>query len=91
MSRYPFKEEESYSRTYVISVIETHIRNGTYQNEDVARAWVKKLRESTHDPIVWTPSTEKGFGRSPMDPNNWRTEKGAPIWKRVTVSVNDLP
>jgi hypothetical protein len=91
MSRYPFKKGESYSRTYVIDVIETHIRNGTYRNEAAARPWAKQLRKSTHDPIVWTPSTERGFGRSPMDPNNWRAEAGAPIWEPVNVSVNDLP
>jgi hypothetical protein len=91
MSRYPFKEGESYSQKYVIDVIERNIRNGTYSNEAAARAWVKQLRKSTHDPIVWAPSTEPGFGRSPMDPNNWRTETGAPIWEQVNVSVNDLP
>ena len=65
---------------------------GTYENPDAARAWGKALREKCMaDSIVFSPSTERGFGRSPMDSNNWRTPDGGPIWEGGVVSVNDLP
>ena len=90
--RYPFDDGHSYNRQEVIDEIERHIQMGTYENLDAARAWVKQLREKcTADPIVFSPRTERGFGRSPMNPNNWRTVNGDPIWEPENVSVKDLP
>ena len=83
MARYPFKAGESYSRDYVVDVVEEHIRRGTYKNVRAAWAWLEHIRKSPCETIVWTPFA--GFGLSPMNPNAWRTPEGEPIWKPERV------
>ena len=79
MSRYPFIVGESYSRDYIVDVVEMRIRDGTIKNQDAARRWLKQVRKCPFETLVWTPFAES-FGRSPMNPNAWRTEDGKAIW-----------
>jgi hypothetical protein len=46
--------------------------------------WLEHIRNCGHPMLVFSPFGS-GWGRSPMNPNAWKTPEGSPIWTPRTV------
>ncbi len=83
-SWHKFVSGVTYDRDEVIAACEMHIQNGRVKNRADAEAWLEPIRCFPYERLVWTPFGSS-WGRSPMNPNAWRTEAREPIWEQRVI------
>jgi len=82
MAWHPFREGGAYPRDEVVRVCEAHIADGLGDgNAEQKTNGVEVIRLSSEETIVFSPFGG-GWGRSPMNPEVWKTPTGKPIWER---------
>jgi len=84
-SWHSFQEGKPFPRGTAVVVCETHIRSGGVENQEEKLRWLQAIRDCPFSTLVYSPSTPKGWGRSPMNPNCWKTPKGDSIWSRHKI------
>ncbi len=87
MSWHPFRA----GREYALSDVLATCRRRLGEKDAVVAVKVKErllelMAEHAPEVIVWTP-TGPGWGRSPFNPDRWRTAKGGPILPEELVSA----
>jgi hypothetical protein len=80
-----FQAGQRYSLVEVVSECDRHIREGGVISPDTKSDKVRHMERHFKPTLEWAPSTEKGWGASPLNPNCWKqldesTEE--PTWKR---------
>jgi 5-methylcytosine-specific restriction endonuclease McrA len=68
----------------IVLVCERHIRSGRITSPEEHMRWLEKIRNCGYPELVFSPFGSS-WGRSPMNPNAWRTPKGNSIWTPETV------
>jgi hypothetical protein len=63
----------------VIGACDARIREGGVIRNESKNDMVRLMEAHAPATIVWTPSTERGWGASAFNKNCWRTVEGEPI------------
>lgn len=84
MSWHGFTEGGTISLAMVVEVCERHIRSGGVIDRAHHMERLNIIRNCGHQFIVYSPFGT-GYGRTPLNPNCWRTVDGQPIAPRVSV------
>ncbi len=76
---HPFKAREKYEMSDVVGWCMTHIMSGEVKDKDGKWELLDQFLNCGQFFIVYAPRNAKGWGNSPMNPNNWKTVKGHPL------------
>jgi hypothetical protein len=90
MSWHSFKNEHDYALDDVVARCREYVNSGKVENLKEKRLWIKIIGNSGHQKIVYSPQSERGWGSSPLNPNNWKTPEGKPICKIEPVSKKNV-
>ena|ERR1035438_9927506 len=74
-----FQKGEQYPLSEVINECDRRIREGLVIRRESKNKMVRLMEKSPSATIVWSPSTEQGWGASAFNKNCWRTIEGGPI------------
>jgi hypothetical protein len=80
-----FKKGEEYPLDDVVAECRKYINSRKVNNLKEKRLWIKIIGNSGHSEIVYAPQSERGWGSSPLNANNWKTPGGEPIFKTKLV------
>jgi hypothetical protein len=80
MAWHSFKSGEVYSLDYVVAMLRKHIKSGNVIAEEQKEQYLQQIQDSGHPSIRYSPRG-KGWGSSPLNPRNWRTPSGDPIYE----------
>lgn len=80
MTWHGYESGKPVKRDDVVAKCEEYINSGKVRNPKQKREQVQQIRDCRHADIVWTPQSYKGWGASPMNPNNWQTLNRKPIY-----------
>ena len=81
MPWHKFKKGKDYALDDVVASCRKYVNAGNVKNIKEKRLLVRIIANSGHPVIVYSPESEKGWGNSPLNPRNWRTPSGDPIYE----------
>jgi len=84
MSWHNFILGQHVPRDEVIRVCDAYIRSGKVKNVHNKRLYLEEFEKSPHDILVYAPQGS-GWGKSPLNPNNWRAIDGSLIWEKKVI------
>jgi hypothetical protein len=79
MSWHNFEPEQMYSRDEVVTKCKAYVNSKRVKSVKEKRLLVRLIDSSGHQSIRYKPQSKKGWGSSPLNPNNWQTRDGNPI------------
>jgi hypothetical protein len=68
----------------VVERCERYVSSGSVVDRHDKDQQLQRIRECGYDVIVYSPTEPKGWGSSPLNPNNWRTVEGKSIYEEQT-------
>jgi hypothetical protein len=75
-----FEPGRDYDSGEVESKCTSHITDGHVKAIETKKQLIRFIANCGHTNLVWTPSNERGWGASPMNPRLWRTIAGKAIF-----------
>ncbi len=87
MSWHGYKKGNDYARDEVVARCEKYIRSGKVIEPERKMLYVQQIKDSVYERIVYSPRNEKGWGSSPINPDNWQRpgRDGGPICERKSI------
>ncbi len=81
MSWHPYEKGQQVSLEEIIATCERYILSGEVNDPNKKLKYLQQIRDCGHDVLVYSPQGD-AWGRSPLNPNSWRTVDGEPITKQ---------